>query len=675
MRISFSALTVICLVFMANSMSAAETELRLQSLFSDNMVLQRDKAIPIRGLAEPGDSITVEFAGQKKTTAADKNGKWSVILDPLKTSSSPNTITVSSKIDNRQLEFCNVLVGDVWVCSGQSNMYWPVKDSLDSSGEIAAANYPAIRFFTVPRKAALQTQNNVEGKWVECSPTAVPGFSAVAYFFGREMQKASGVPVGLIHSSVGGTAIEPWLNQKGMENHPALRPMLDEMKLAAGDFGAAYGNYKQRMKDWEAASVWNNPDRLKALENCAGQDFDDSKWPLMKLPKFWEETGMIVDGLVWFRKTVEIPEKWEGRELLLSIGRVDDYDETYFNGTCVGKTDIDSENPWAIKREYRIPAKLVKKGSNLITVRATDVRGNGGMPGPADNMRIALADAPKGESIPLSGDWRYQIELQIDYAKVQKPPTPPAKPGDGGSPTELYNGMIAPLAKYPITGVIWYQGESNTGRPDLYRSLFPAMIDGWRQEWNQGNFPFLFVQLASYTRHTPALRVTVTKPSQPQESQWAELQEAQLMALSLPNTAMAVTVDIGDSFDIHPKNKQEVGRRLALAARHIVNGEKLVYSGPIYDSMKREGGKIRLHFKHVGGGLVAKGGPLEYFAIAGADRKFVWANAKIDGDTVLVWQDQVKDPTAVRYAWDGDPVGCNLFNSEGLPASPFRTDR
>ncbi|MFZ2657952.1 MAG: sialate O-acetylesterase [Victivallales bacterium] len=689
MRTSIGLIAV-CFIFIAASLSAAEADLRMPSIFSDNMVLQRDKPPLIWGWAEPGDEITVELApsttstgstrspqsGQKKTAAVDKSGKWSVILDPLKISASPNTMTVSSKISKSpSLQIINILVGDVWVCSGQSNMYWPVKDSLDPEREISAANHPAIRFFTVPGRSALQAQDNVEGRWVECSPATVPGFSALAYFFGREIHKASGIPIGLIHSSVGGTAIEPWMSPKDLGNHPALQPMLDEMKLAATDFGAAYENYRQRMKEWEMAAVWNNPERQKSLEKCVNPEFDDAKWAVMKLPQFWESSGLMIDGLVWFRKTVEIPEKWDGQDLLLSIGRIDDYDETYFNGTCVGKTDINSENPWLIKREYRIPAKLARKGANVIVVRVSDVRGNGGMAGAADNMRIALADAPKGESVPLSGEWRYQVELQIDYTKVPTTPFPPIKPGSGGSISELFNGMIAPLTKYPIMGAIWYQGESNTARPDLYRSLFPAMINGWRQEWNQGDFPFLFVQLANFTRHTPDLRSKVTKPFKPQESQWAELQEAQLMTLALPNTAMAVTVDIGDSYDIHPRNKQEAGRRLALAARHLVNGEDLVYSGPICDSMKREGSHIRLYFKNVGGGLVAKGGPLEYFAIAGADHEFVWANAKIDGDTVLVWQDHVVDPIAVRYAWDSDPAGCNLFNKEGLPASPFRTDR
>ena len=410
MRISVHGLMAAALVLMAGPLPAAEAGLRMPSLFSDNMVLQRDRPLPVWGWAQPEQKVTVTFMEQTASTLAGENGEWQVRLNPVK-AGGPYSMTVAGK---ETVTFAEVMVGDVWVCSGQSNMYWPVKDSMEPEREIAAANHPAIRLFTVPRTSALQPQDNVTGTWVKCSPTTISGFSAVAYFFGREIHAASAIPIGLVHSSVGGTAIEPWMSPKGLADHPSLRPMLDEMNLAATDFDAAYGNYRTRMKDWEMAAIWNNAARRKSLEECVHPDFDDSTWAVMTLPEFWEGTGLMIDGLVWFRKAVDVPKAWKGQDLLLSIRRVDDYDETYFNGICVGKTSIDDENPWTIQREYRIPAEIVKRGTNLIAVRVVDVRGNGGLPGAAENMHMALANAPEGESIPLSGEWRYQVELQVD---------------------------------------------------------------------------------------------------------------------------------------------------------------------------------------------------------------------------------------------------------------------
>jgi sialate O-acetylesterase len=462
---------------------ARRLPLKLHALFSDNAVFQSGMLVPVWGTAEPGEEVTVEFEGQKKRAAAGQDGKWRIRLDSLPPGG-PYEMTVAGKAGSVAVK--NILVGEVWLGSGQSNMEWSVKNSANPAEEIAAAAYPKIRLFTAPRRTADAPQADVEGSWKECSPETVSGFSAVAYYFGRELHRALRVPVGLIHSSWGGTPAEVWTRREVFDEVPELKECLDV--------------YARRQADFEKAAA-------KAKEE--------------------------------------------------------------------------------------------------------------GKPAPR---------AP----------WK---------------------------PSCLYNGMIAPLVPYAIRGAIWYQGESNASAASLYRTLFPAMIRNWRRDWGQGDFPFLFVQLANFMARRP----------QPADSAWAELREAQLQTLSLNNTGMAVIIDIGDEKDIHPKNKQDVGKRLALAAQGIAYDRPVVFSGPTYESMKVEGGRVRLSFKHAGRGLVARGEKLLGFAVAGEDRKFVWADAKIEDKTVVVWSEAVPHPAAVRYGWADNPE-CTLYNEEGLPASPFRTD-
>lgn len=480
----FSSILVVLVLAAPASAVRPRSPLRLHALFSDGAVLQAGMMVPVWGTAEPGEEVVVEFEGQKKAAAADGEGRWRVRLDLL-SPGGPYELKVSAGGRSRVVR--NVLVGEVWVASGQSNMEWPVRGSARAQEEIAAAQYPKIRLFTVPRRPSAAPQRDVEGAWKECSPETVAGFSAVAYFFGRELHQALRVPVGLIHSSWGGTPAEVWTRREVFDEVPGLKECVEEdaRRRAAHE---------------------------KAVEKARAE----------------------------------------------------------------GK--------------------------------------------PAPHAPLALSS--------------------------------------------LYNGMIAPLIPYGIRGAIWYQGESNASRAALYRTLFPAMIRNWRKDWGQGDFPFLFVQLANFMARKP----------EPSESAWAELREAQLRTLSeVPRTAMAVTIDIGEEKDIHPRNKQDVGRRLALAALGTVYDRDVVYSGPIYDEMKIEGDRIRISFKHVGGGLEARGGKLAGFAVAGADRKFVWAEAEIDGPTVVVRHPSVPAPVAVRYAWADNPEA-TLYNKEGLPASPFRTD-
>jgi len=487
-------LIALALVLSAGLVHASpKAELKLNGLFADGMVLQSDFADPVWGTAEPGDEVSVSIAGQKKSAKAGADGRWMLKLDPLK-AGGPHELTVAGK---STVTVKDVLVGEVWICSGQSNMEMVVKSCFNLAEEKAGANFPKIRHYLVPKKQADEPQKDVAGSWKACSPETVEGFTAVGYFFGRELHQTLGVPVGLIHTSWGGTPAEVWTSDRVIQSKPEFKNYVNF--------------YSQRQEKYEK-----------------------------DLAKYKEDA---------------------------------------------------------------------------------------------------------------------------DKAKAENKPAPKAP---GGKPMKLsclYNGMIAPLLPYGIKGTIWYQGESNASQAKIYQTLFPSMIENWRQDWGQGDFPFGFVQLANFQ----------ARKDQPGDSSWAELREAQTMTLSLPKTGMAVIIDIGDAKDIHPKNKQDVGKRLAYWAESQVYGKERVYSGPLYESLKVDGNKALISFKHVGGGLVAKGEKLAGFAVAGEDRKFAWAEAKIEGDKVVVTCDQVAKPVSVRYAWADNPE-CNLYNKEGIPASPFRTD-
>jgi sialate O-acetylesterase len=502
-------LTILTLCSLTAAFSpAARADIRLPSIIGDNMVLQGDDTVRIWGWADPNEEIAVNVSWRPsawKIQAGD-NGKWMFkMLAP--EAGGPYEMTLKGK---NTITLKNILVGEVWIGSGQSNMQMAVRSAANAEQEIAAATYPKIRLFSVERKVAEKPQDNCTGKWVECSPETVGDFSAAAYYFGRELHKELNVPVGLIHTSWGGTPAESWASPSTLEDDATFEPIVARYKEALANYPKAKKEYDEKLEQW--------------------------------------------------------------------------------------KKDVE--------------------------------------------------------------------KAKADGTKAPARPSEPLGPNNPWAPAGLYNAMVAPLVPYAIRGAIWYQGESNAGRAYQYRELFPAMIRSWRKAWPQGDFPFLFVQLANYMQ---------TK-DEPGESAWAELREAQLMTLELPDTGMAVIIDIGEANDIHPKNKQDVGKRLALWALARIRDENMVYSGPLYKSMDRKDNKIILRFNHVGGGLVAKdGGPLKGFAIAGSDHKFVWADARIEGDTVVVSSDKVPEPTAVRYAWADNPV-CNLYNKAGLPASPFRTD-
>jgi sialate O-acetylesterase len=620
--------------------------MELNPLFQDSAVLQCDARVPVWGTGREGEKITVAFAGQN-VSGVVKDGVWKVWLKPMAPNASPQTLTVRGDTTR---ELRDILVGEVWVAGGQSNMERELglrggqKPIIDWEREAAAAAYPQIRLFYVPHTKSYTPQSTVKGGWKVCSPETVADFSAVAYFFARDLFAARKIPVGIVHSSWGGTPAETWTSETALQKLPDFAEPLAEVKRFTADPSLARRKAEAKQAEW-----FEKVDRgSKSGAAWSTADLDTADWESMVLPTYLEAGGYPdFDGVIWFRRTFDLPENWDGGDVELHLGGVDDMDTTWVNGEQIGTT-----NGWSLSRTYRVPGRLLKRGTNVIAVRVYDAAGGGGIYGGNDAMRLVLQAGDATTSVPLSGEWRCK-----PGCTMKESGWPPSDFGENPStPTVLYNGMIAPLLPYAMRGVIWYQGEANVGRERQYRTLFPAMIADWRRAWNQGDFPFLFVQIAPYQGMSP------------------EIREAQLFSWKqTKNTAMAVTLDCGDANDIHPTHKQPVGARLALAARALAYGEKIEYSGPVFESMKTRGAEVVLNFTHLGGGLVAKEGDLKGFTIAGADKVFHPAKAEIRGSTIVISAAHVSSPVAVRYAWANVPEG-NLFNRAGLPASPFRTD-
>ncbi|HVU57524.1 MAG TPA: sialate O-acetylesterase [Puia sp.] len=620
-------------------------EVRLPRLFGDNMVLQRDKPIAVWGWASPGEKIAVQFNGQARTMKADKQGRWSLQLDPM-AAGGPYQMTVGGKTFN------NVMIGEVWICSGQSNMEMPIAGwgkINNYQQEIAAANYDAIRQIKVPNTVAFVPQTDIpSGEWKVCSPQTAGDFSATAYFFARELYQKLHIPIGLINTSWGGTMVETWTSRGAFEQSDEFREMIRNMTTTTDIKQLA----EEKKADLSKKIVAIQGSMAGDEAQYAAADLDDTRWPHMKLPGQWEQAGMgleDLDGVVWFRKIIDISAAEAGQPAVLDAGKIDDADETYVNGVRVGAT-----SDYTTHRQYKIPAGVLKAGKNVIAIRVQDTGGNGGIYGEPGELKCTVGV----HEISLAGDWSFRVaSILINTAT-----------GPNSAPTLLFNAMINPLIPYTIRGAIWYQGETNAGRAYQYRKAFPLMISDWRQHWKEGDFPFYFVQLASWGANNG---------NSQRGSSWAELREAQVMTLSLPNTGMAVTTDIGNSINIHPKDKQDVGKRLAFIALNNLYGQAMEYSGPVYQSLETDGHKATLHFSHTGSGLSTpdKYGYLRGFEIAGADHVWHYAKAVIQGNTVVVWQDEVASPVAVRYGWMDDALEANLFNKDGLPAPPFRTDQ
>lgn len=632
------------LIIVSATLLNAQAEVRMPQIFSDGMVLQRNQNIPVWGWAKPKEKVTVSFVGQKRTAIADENGHWKIILDPLK-EGGPFVMNINGE---NQLTITNILMGEVWICSGQSNMEFPVALVNDAANEIKDANYPLIRQIKVPVKTSLQPLDDIQKtQWLSCNPSTVPGFTAVGYFFALSLYEKLQVPIGLINASCGGTIIETWISKSAFEQSDLFKNMI--ASLPHNTIESINEQSLQKMLERINASQGGLPEKA-ALEQWMQPGTDDSHWPVMQMPALWETKGWPqLDGKVWFRKEFTISNPDDFSDALLELGTVDDNDEAFINGIKVGST----RNNLTEKRKYKIFGGLLKKGINVVAISIEDNIGGGGLSGmPAD-----LTISSSRSNISLAGEWKFKI------ASVS-PSGFSVFPND--YPTLLYNGMISPLKDYASKGVIWYQGESNADHAFEYRSLFPLLINNWRQQWHTPEWPFLFVQLSSWDAHSGNIN----------GSKWAELREAQNLALKIPRTGMAVTIDIGDSLDIHPRNKQDVSKRLAAIALNQVYDRHNPFLGPVFQFMKVDNNKIVLSFNNVMNGFAAlnSNGYIHSFKIAGADQQFVYAKARIEGKNIIVYHDSIPKPVAVRYAWEDSPDDVNLYNKEGFPAVPFRTD-
>jgi len=634
------------------------------------MLIQQKTNTTIWGKANPGKRINVTTSWHSQSKAVTgKDGKWKVVL-PTPEAGGPYTITISA--NDTSITVKNVLIGEVWFCSGQSNMEmplagWPPNDTImHSSTTIASASIPDIRIFNVQKRMAGDPVDDCSGKWEVSSPLSVQQFSATAYFFGKKLYDELHIPVGLIESAWGGTPSESWTSAGSLEQAGEFISELDALKKSA-PLQAEYQKWLNTLKTVELKPAGD--DQWKGLnfddEKVQSTDFDDSNWPVMKLPTLFEKVMGEFDGAVWFRKVVDIPASMTGKDLKLSLGPIDDMDRTYFNGTLIGSTEISGF--WQLERNYDIPASLVKAGANLISVRVLDTQGGGGIYGTPEKMKLSVKSDAK-TFIPLTGEWKYQPVAELTGGKFYiydisknsiQAQNRPVNIGPG-TPTVLFNGMVNPVLSYKIKGAIWYQGEANVGRAGQYSKIFPAMIQDWRTSWEIKDFPFYFVQIAPYVY------------SGIDSTESAFLREAQESALKLPNTGMAVTLDIATVMNIHPPFKKEVGERLSLLALYNDYGKKIPFEGPVYKSMSVVAGGIRLQFNNTGEGLIAKGGVLKEFEIAGKDGRFVKAIAKIVNDEVIVTSSSIKEPVAVRYCWRNG-AEASLFNKEGFPARQFRT--
>ncbi len=630
------------LLLLAGSLTA---QVKVPTYFSNNMVLQKGMAIPVWGWATPGEKVTVAIDQSSMSTTADKEGKWNVKL-PAMNYGGPYQLTIQGKTN---LSFENVMIGEVWVCSGQSNMEFQLITSKNGEAEVAASNYPNIRLFTVKKTISHQQQEKLQdGEWSQCSPATSSNFSAVGYFFGRELHQKLNVAIGLINSSWGGTIAETWTSEQTIGQNPDFTNQLAQLKKVNLDDYAKSVENEVKQRVGETSTIDKGMKNGQAL--WAAPAYNDAAWKTMELPGYIESNGLQgVDGIVWFRKEITLSADEAKQKSTLYLAKINDSDSTYINGTLIGSTRLQAEK----SRVYPIDAGLLKPGKNIITVRIEDIGGMGGVYGNPATLYLQSGD----HNISLVGSWKYKVGI-VKFNAVLSP---------NSYPTLLYNAMIHPLVPFAIKGAIWYQGESNAERAKQYRRVFPDLIKDWRAHWNQGDFPFLFVQLANFKK----------PDSIPVESDWAELREAQTMTLALPNTGMAVTTDVGEALDIHPKNKQTVGLRLALAGLKVAYQKDIVYTGPVYQSMNVEGNKVTLTFDQIGSGIKIKDkyGYLKGFAIAGEDHQFHWATGKITGiNTLQISSSEVQHPVAVRYAWSNNPEDANLYNSADLPASSFRTD-
>jgi len=589
----------------------------------------------------------------RKFYFSTKANKWNIFVETPK-AGGPYTITIES---DTVIKIKNVLIGEVWVCSGQSNMELPFKDDKgkalveNADKAISEANYPNIRLFTVKKKISTTPEENCEGEWKICSPSTIVDFSVVAYYFGKELTTKLNVPVGLINTSWGGTPCQSWMNYEYVSKYPELKAAFDNIAKYANDSN----EYNKVYKEWLYKTGIDNNEHKGYAEKWMNPQLDVSSWDKMKVPLSWLNTKLLENfvGAIWYRREIEIPESWTGKELTLELGTINEMDVTWINGNKIGG-HYSPRDQWT-PRKYFVKPEFFKAGKNILVVRVMNSSRGGGIDGKDEQLKIYLSGEGDKNAINLSGEWLYKIDFE-----AKNLPVFPNKNLNSSVPTSLFNGMINPLINYGIRGAIWYQGESNAHVYKMYEKTFPDLVKSWREKWNEGDFPFYYVQIAPYYYSYC-------------QSQFQR--EVQLKSLNIiPNCGMAVTMDIGDSANIHPLKKEEVGKRLsywALAKTYNIKG--IAYSGPLYEKMEIQNNKIKLYFKYADNGLIAKGGDLKHFQIAGSDSIFHNAKAEIVKNNIFVSSSDVKNPIAVRFGWSNTAI-TNLFNKEGLPASSFRTD-
>jgi sialate O-acetylesterase len=671
------ALSVAALLFgtyISNAVEDAQ-ELSVHSMYSDHMVLQADAPIHIRGKAAAGTSVSVSIDGNTISTQATANGSWEAIL-PAMTYGGPYRISIESGL--QKISFRDVLIGEVWLCSGQSNMGVQLAGSLNGAEEmLQSKNYPQLRLFKVNPSFNLnreQSEVDTTNGWQVAGPWSSSRFSAVAYHFGKQLNTDLNVPIGIIESCWGGTAIESWISRPTFRRWGYKRTVEKIDQTAKTALAKKSEDHQLKVEYEQAFDTW-----VASFYSQAEANQQVSEWKPLQLPaELTGEKWDDFDGLFSIRRTVSIPADFAGHELELRIGAIDDCDETYFNGERIGQTDHRVPNCWVAPRTYTVPAHLVKAGHNTIEIKITDFSGGTAIVG-----EMLLEQKTTEQTIPLYGEWDYRIEAAVDLATLEKRPNL-ARPSGYNTPSAIYNAMIAPWTSIPMRGFTWYQGEANSWHPKAYMRLLPQLINSWRTAWNDDEMGFMIAQLAAYETDRPEKiedfehyyekRKAVTHGWG--DAGWGPIREVQAAALALPHTGMAVTIDVGNPADIHPKNKEAVGYRLALEAERVIYQRDIVSCGPIYKSQSIRDQAIHLHFDHIGSGLVSSDGKdLSQFAIAGADGHFVWAEATISGDSVIVSSPDILDPKHVRYAWASYPDGANLTNKEGFPAAPFRTDQ
>ncbi|NLR57461.1 sialate O-acetylesterase [Chitinophaga polysaccharea] len=639
----WSGVTLLAFILLQFCQLYCYGQLSLPKVFGHHMILQREMQIPVWGNATPGALIKAQLGKIVATAKAGQDGKWTVRFPKFKAGGPYRLKITENGRAASAITLEGILIGDIWLASGQSNMEWQVQQAMDARKEIENANFPQIHFLMVDHDKELMPQPDIaSGKWKVCDTASVKELSAVAYYFARKIQRDQNIPIGIIQSAWGGTPVEAWTSREALLTSPITNGRVSDGNMPVpGDF---IKDSLNGIRFWEMIyHPQNGMDKIIPVPA-----YNDAGWPAMEVPGLLKDAGIkSSEAMVWMRKKIILPASFAGKELMLHAGHPEMNYSLYFNGEEI------CTNVWnaAPVHSFSIPGRLVKPGENTVAIRLAVLWGGGGLNPPAEEIYITDGIS----KVSLAGKWLYKEDLE---------PALPVIHNYHYFPSLLFNAMIHPLIPYGIKGVIWYQGEANAPAAYDYRTLFPMMISDWRARWGQGKFPFLFVQLANFHRVKPL----------PAESDWAELREAQTLTLSQPNTGMACTIDIGDADNIHPANKQEVGRRLALLADKLVYKQPIVASGPLFNGFKKVGNSIRVDFIHTGSGLSAKdGNSLTGFTIAGKDRHFQQAHAVIEGNQVIVAAEGVTDPVAVRYAWADNSV-CNLVNSVGLPAIPFRTD-